>query len=87
MSKEPTYPADAVPGRVTPPPALAPASPPATTLVDGVTEQARSLAGSANEAARNVNWQKVGVGVGAAIGIGSAAVAAALLYANRSNKA
>ena len=74
MSTEPNFPADAVPGRTTAP---ATAAEPVISIHPAPPEPAPADA-------KSVGWQKVGVG--AAIGIGSAAVAAALLYANRSRK-
>jgi hypothetical protein len=75
MSHEPSYPADAVPGRIdasVASPAAAPDPSPATGAKEVTPQPA--------EAAGGRRWQ------GVAIGVGSAAIAAALLYANRSKR-
>ncbi|WP_156678370.1 hypothetical protein [Sphingomonas profundi] len=91
MTDEPTFPADAVPGRPTPPPpasgtsaGVAPLTPPPPAPATPPFPAANDPAAEADASARNLTWQRVGVG--AAIGIGSAAVAAALLYVNRGRK-
>lgn len=86
MSPEPTLPADAAPGPaaeplISEPPATENASP------ESVPAEAAALPSphpnaiqAAAELARSRRWQAA---AGVAIGVGSAAVAAALLYANR----
>lgn len=85
MSNEPTYPADAVPGVVSPPALpLAEAEASDTPANDDENASVGEAVQAAKAALGTVNWQRVGVG--AAIGIGSAAVAAALLYANHTRR-
>jgi hypothetical protein len=82
MSTEPTFPADAVPGRVNMP--AKPAEPVVSVHPAPIGPAAARTTEASEAEAKSNGWPKVGVG--AAIGIGSAAVAAALLYANRNRK-
>jgi hypothetical protein len=78
MSQEPTFPADAVPGRIEPVTEARHALPASPAVgAHEVVPQAGSAA--ASDASKSLRWQ-----AGVAIGVGSAAIAAALIYANRS---
>ena len=81
MSQEPTFPADATPGRVAAPAEVPAAeSQPASLESTAALTPFQSAIEAAGEIARSRRWQTA---AGVAIGVGSAAVAAALLYANR----
>ncbi len=77
MSQEPSYPADAVPGAGSETISAAKAKLDASPAI-GATEVTPP---TAEDAAKTRRWQ-----AGVAIGVGSAAIAAALLYANRSRR-
>ena len=79
MSQEPTFPADAVPGRIAPQVDEAREALPTSPAIGAheVTLQPGTSA-SAGDPAKARRWQ-----AGVAIGVGSAAIAAALIYANR----
>ena len=79
MSQEPTYPADAVPGRINKPATSPDAAP--DPIASCCRTGARLKRSRQPGGARPVTPLAGGAGV--AIGVGSAAVAAALLYANR----
>ena len=76
MSQEPTYPADAVPGRISDPVAETKAALPASPAVG-----AHEVTPEASDPAWGRRWQ-----TGVAIGVGSAAIAAALIYTSRGRK-
>ncbi len=78
MSNEPAYPADAVVGD----PGETPGTGGGETL--GVVVSAKETKKNAGDAQRGGGWGSRNFVAGAAVGVGSAALVAALLYANRS---
>lgn len=81
MSQEPTFPEDAVPGRVAPPAEAKTAEAQSASIESAAAlSPFQNALEAAAEIAKSRRWQAA---AGVAIGVGSAAVAAALLYANR----